>query len=224
MAIPTKDTLLAPYAENWNARLAIGYATFGFSSAQAASLAALYQPYAEAWAALQANRIAGIRSASDTSQKESAKRNLLPYLRELYAVLQASRTVSEGNKNLLGVASRSSQRTPLAHPGPLSNFKVELGGNGSVSIKWKSDNPAGAHGTMYEIWRRVDTNAFAYCGTAGKKQFVDVTLPAGASSVIYRVRAVRSTKAGPWATFNVNFGMSVGAAGVSATQTMKQAA
>jgi hypothetical protein len=223
MAIPTKDTLLAPCAENWNVRLATGYATFGFSSEQAAALSAVYQPYADAWAALQAARSAGIRSASLTAEKDSAKDSLLPYLRELYAVLQASRTVSEASKELLGARSRSSQRTPLPPPGPLSNFKVELGGNGAVSFTWRADNPAGAHGTMYEIWRKVGDSALVYCDTTGQREFVDNTLPAGASSITYQVRAVRSTKVGPWAQFNVSFGTGAGAAGISAMQTMKAA-
>ena len=33
-------------------------------------------------------------------------------------------------------------------------------------------------------------------------------MPAGSSQVTYQIQAVRSTAVGPWAQFNVNFGVS----------------
>src|SRR5687767_3015961 len=61
-------------------------------------------------------RSAGIRSESDTTTKETAKRELLRYLRELYATLQASRSVSDGEQKFAGrpvalVASHAAGRT-----------------------------------------------------------------------------------------------------------------
>jgi hypothetical protein len=51
---------------------------------------------------------------------------------------------------------------------------------------------------------------FGFLGNAGEKKFVDTLIPAGSSQVTYQIRAVRSTSAGGWAQFNVNFGMSSG--------------
>ncbi len=216
MAVPRKDNLLAPYAANWCARLSTDYAMFGLSAAQAAALEALYQPYAEAWSALKAARAAGIRSESQTSDRTSAKAPLLSYLRELYALVQASRSVSDANKALLGVTSRRVHGTPLPPPGAVSKFRCELNGNGALTIKWTSNNPPGAHGTLYQIWRKVGDGPLAYCGVSGAKRFTDNTLPAGTTSVTYQVQAVRSTTTGPWAQYNVTFGTAGSAGLVSA--------
>ncbi|HEV7302173.1 MAG TPA: hypothetical protein VGN72_22740 [Tepidisphaeraceae bacterium] len=206
MGIPRSDVLLAPYVTNWHARIATGFATYGLRSEQAAAFAAVYAPWDAAWTAMVASRSAGIRSESETSNKDSAKAQMLPVLRELYAIVQASRTVSDGDKHLLGVTVRSSGRAPLAAPGPLSNFTAEINGDGSLTIRWAASNPAGAHGTMYQVWRRVGAvGPLVYCGATGSKSYTDAAVPAGAVGVMYQVQAVRSTAVGPWTQFNVNF-------------------
>jgi hypothetical protein len=65
-----------------------------------------------------------------------------------------------------------------------------------------------------------------YIGGCGSRYFIDSTVPAGTSSVTYQMQAVRSTKAGPWATFNVQFGVNAGAttAKVGEVATVKIAA
>jgi hypothetical protein len=96
--------------------------------------------------------------------------------------------------------------TPVSTLGQPSNFTVELDASGALNLKWKCANPR-ATGTVYQIWRRVDANgAFEYLGGAGSKSYTDATVPAGSSQVTYQIQAVRSTAAGPWAQFNVNFG------------------
>lgn len=210
MAIPTKDSLLAPYATNWQTRIATGYATFGLSSAQAAAFTAVYTPWNDAWTELEASRTSGIRSEELTSNKNAARAAMLTVLRELYKFVQASLSVSDGNKNLLGVKVPSTHPTPTPAPGPVSNFKAEINGDGSLTIKWKSDNPAGASGTIYQVWRKIGSGAFTYCAGCGTKEFTDYTVPAGTPSITYQIQAVRSTVAGPWAQFNVNFGVGGG--------------
>ena len=215
MAIPTKDAELAPYATNWNTRIASGFATFALTSVQAAAFTAVYTPWNAAWNALVASRESGVRSESLTSDKNAARNAMLPVLRELYAIVQSSLAVSDGNKNLLGVKVRSAHGSPVPAPGAVSNFTATINGDGSLTIGWKSANPAGAQGTMYQVWRRVGTaGAFAYCGGTGAKTFVDATVPPGTTCLCYQVQAVRSTAAGPWAQFNVNFGVG-GGSGVS---------
>jgi hypothetical protein len=223
MAIPLKDELLAPYADNWNTRIATGYATFALTSAQATAFAAVYQPYADAWAALQAARAAGIRSESLTTAKQTAKENLLPLFRELYAFVQNSLSVTAANKDLLGVTVKSSERTPTAPPGAVSNFTAAIEGNGALTIRWKSDNPAGVGGTMYMVWRKIGTGGFTFCGGTGQKEYTDATVPAGTTSICYQIQAVRSTGTGPWAQYNVNFSTE-GEASVTQGQAVKIAA
>jgi hypothetical protein len=80
-----------------------------------------------------------------------------------------------------------------------------LNGNGSLTLKWKSDNPAGVGGTMYQVWRKIGVGAFEYCGGTGSKVFTDATVPPGTTSICYQIQGVRSTAAGSWSQFNVNF-------------------
>jgi len=111
---------------------------------------------------------------------------------------------------------------PLCPPGPVSNFKVEINGDGSLTLKWKSDNPTGAAGTMYQVWRRIGAaGAFAYCGGTGAREFVDATVPPGTTSICYQIQAVRSTAVGPWTQFNVNFSTSGESTSVDEGQPVK---
>jgi hypothetical protein len=104
--------------------------------------------------------------------------------------------------------------TPVTTLGTPSDFSVELGADGSLTIKWKCVSPR-ATGMVYQVYRRATaTGEFEYIGGSGAKKFVDTTLPAGSSQVTYQIQAVRSTAIGPSAQFNVNFG-----AGSSGTMT-----
>lgn len=102
--------------------------------------------------------------------------------------------------------------SPVGPPGTPSDFAVELNQDGSIVLKWKCVNPSNAYGTIYQVWRR-DTAAgqFEYVGGTGEKLFLDNTIPSGSSQVTYQIQAVRSTQSGPWAQFNVNFGVEGGA-------------
>ncbi|MGC4074610.1 MAG: hypothetical protein QM760_19335 [Nibricoccus sp.] len=82
-----------------------------------------------------------------------------------------------------------------------------LDGNGAVILRWKCRQPHGAQGTVYQVYRSIGADGpFEFVGCVGEKRYVDATVPAGATRLTYRVRAVRSTKVGPWASFPVNFG------------------
>ena len=97
--------------------------------------------------------------------------------------------------------------TPLANPGTPYKFVANLSVSGAINLQWKCDNPAGA--TMYQIWRRIGTHAeFVYLGASGKRRFRDDTLPAGSSAMMYQIQAVRTSKVGQMAEFNVNIGVS----------------
>ena len=103
--------------------------------------------------------------------------------------------------------------TPVGPPGTPFDFSVELLGDGSLELRWKCNNPAGSAGTMYQVYRRIGPGGageFVYCGGNGSKKFLDATLPAGSAGVTYQIQAVRSTSTGPWAQFNVNFGVGGG--------------
>ncbi len=98
---------------------------------------------------------------------------------------------------------------PVGPPGTPTGFKVKLNQDGSVELTWKCPNPACAVGTVYQVFRRAAADGdFTYIGGSGEKRYLDTTLPTGSSQVTYQIQGVRSTSAGPWAQFNVNFGTS----------------
>jgi hypothetical protein len=108
--------------------------------------------------------------------------------------------------------------TPVPAPGTPFGLKVGLKPNGSVELKWKCNNPANGHGTIYTIYRRIGgTGEFTFIGGSGVREWVDTSLPAGVASVTYSIQGVRSTAVGDAAEFIVNFGVVSGA--MSATVT-----
>jgi len=105
--------------------------------------------------------------------------------------------------------------TPVTTLGQPSDFNVGLGADGALTLKWKCSSPR-ASGVIYQVWRRIgNASDFSYLGGTGAKSFVDDTLPAGSSSMVYKLQAVRSTATGPWATFTVLVGM--GSSGMTAS-------
>lgn len=97
--------------------------------------------------------------------------------------------------------------SPKGEPGAPYAFKVTLEQNGALTLTWKCDNPPGATGTIYQLWRKIGGGDFEYIGGCGSRRFVDSTVPPGSANVTYQMQAVRSTVVGPWAQFNVNFGV-----------------
>jgi hypothetical protein len=116
---------------------------------------------------------------------------------------------SSGDPLVYGLASIPLPRkgSPLDTPGMPYGFELQLYQNGALELRWECDNPEGASGTLYEIYRsdRPD-GEFAYIGNTGIKKFVDAKIPRGTSRVTYRIQAARSTKVGTSAFFSVNFG------------------
>ena len=99
---------------------------------------------------------------------------------------------------------------PIVALGQPTDFRVGLGADGALTLKWKCHSPR-ATGVIYQVFRSTDGGAnFTYVGGSGSKKFVDATVPAGTASLVYRIQAVRSTAAGPWATFLVMFGVGTG--------------
>lgn len=97
----------------------------------------------------------------------------------------------------------------LPPPGTPTGFRVELLQDGAIVLSWKCDNPEGSVGTMYQVRRCVhgrNKDAFEHLALCGEKTFTDSDIPAESGSLTYEVTAVRSTRRGQPARFNVNFG------------------
>jgi len=114
---------------------------------------------------------------------------------------------------------------PRPAPGAATDIKVELQADGSIKATWKCDNQ-GSSGVQYQVWRRIgDVGDFTFICNAGLREFTDDTIPAGSAQITYQIRGTRTTGAGPWAQFNVNFGTtSAGAMTASVAATPKIAA
>jgi hypothetical protein len=99
------------------------------------------------------------------------------------------------------------KQSPMAPPGEPYAFESELSPIGRLKLTWKCKNPKGAEGTMYHVSRRIGfSGPLVQLGVAGKKSFIDATLPRGVAMVMYQIQATRATGKGPAALFSVNFG------------------
>lgn len=128
-------------------------------------------------------------------------------------------TKNDPNVYLLAQIPAPTPPGSVPPPGTPFDFSVGLLPDGSLDLRWKCSNPAGAGGTIYEVQRKLGSNPatpFAIIGGSGTKNFIDSTVPAGGGGgggggvdggvVTYRITAVRSTTRGVTAQFTVNFG------------------
>lgn len=181
--------------------------SFGLVAAQATAYAALNAAYATAYLAAT-NPLTRTKGAIEG--KDAAKASLKIMASDLAKIIDGTATVTDQQKANLGLSVRATP-TPRPAPGMPTDFRVELFQNGSIGLKWKCANPAGAPGPVYQVWRRTGTTGEFIClGGAGERRFLDGTVPAGAASVTYRIQAARSTAVGPWADFTVSFGVTSG--------------
>lgn len=101
--------------------------------------------------------------------------------------------------------------SPVGPPGTPTTFKATLNPDGSLKITFKCPNPAGSVGTIYQVARQLDgAGPFVPLTGTGSRSFIDASVPAGSSSVTYRIVAVRSTAVGDAGQFTVNFGTGAG--------------
>ncbi|MGH7214903.1 MAG: hypothetical protein ACREIT_09080, partial [Tepidisphaeraceae bacterium] len=123
-------------------------------------------------------------------------------------VLQVRSEAAHAGDGVYSLASIPvpAKASPIAPPGKPSAFEAALDVTGALTLTWKCKNPRGSQGTIYQLWRKIDGGALTYIGGAGRRRFVDATVPAGSAGVVYQIQAVRSTAKGEWATFNVNLG------------------
>lgn len=190
----------------------------GTSSAQvtalAAKTAAARDAYAEQYAAYQAARNATQKLRHALAAMSEAGAGIIKQIR--------ARAATDGD-NVYALASLPAPATPsrIGAPGTPTDFKATLRADGALKLTWKCPNPANAQGTMYQIERRVGDGPLVPVGLAGKRAFLDSTLPAGAASITYQIRAMRSTAVGTAAQFTVLLGVR---GAISATIQTRRAA
>ena len=196
------DADLAAGSRNFAERISASPEVYGLSIEQAAA----YLELDAQWQAAYAETVTpGSRTTAKVSNKNEIRPLLTAMASELGLMIASNPAVSDGQRIGLGLSVRD-KPSPLPEPGTPWGLRTTLDGDGSLILKWKCDNPAGSRGTQYELWRQIAGGEFVFLGTIGVKHYRDHSLPIGATGILYKLRATRSTKRGPWAVFPVNFG------------------
>lgn len=212
------DAQLATGAANFSTIIGTDFASLGLTNSQATAYATLNT----AW---QASYLTAITPETRTKSAVAAKNTQRALIRkmtaDLVSVINGIPTVTDEQKINLGIAVRATP-TPRPAPGKPASLVVTLDETGVLNLGWKCANPPNTQGTTYNVFRKIaGETEFTYLGGTGERKITDTTLPAGSSGVIYQIQAVRSTAVGPWAQFNVNFGVSSGGAmTASVTETV----
>jgi hypothetical protein len=143
---------LAEYATNWNALGVAAPTDFGLTAAQMTLYTTLYTAWMSAYNAAKAD---GARSKALVQAKDDAKAELLAYNRELYQFVQASTTVTNENKVLIGVTVRKTEPTPVPPPAlsPLVSVLTVTGRTVRYSLRDRAiegsrRKPANAEGAL----------------------------------------------------------------------------
>lgn len=142
MAIPTKPSLLAAYSTNFNTRIVASPSTFNLTVLQATTYTGLHDPYIAAYEAAAAM---GARSRSLIAARNTARTALLAYARQLYGFVQSSGSVSNANKELLGVRVRS-MPTPQPVPAFAPALDIVSVNGRTVRIRLHDSQNAGRRG------------------------------------------------------------------------------
>ena len=143
MAIPTKDTLLVAWGQNFDEKVTLNPSTYALTAAQATSFHAAYQSFLTAFNAVASAREAGSRSKLLTATKDAAKASLLRIGRELYGYVQDSTSVSAANKLDVGVNPRDRLPSPVPPPATAPDVDVvSVAGNVAVIRLHAAGQPA----------------------------------------------------------------------------------
>ncbi|HYE20693.1 MAG TPA: hypothetical protein VEA69_19760 [Tepidisphaeraceae bacterium] len=185
MSIPLKDSALAAYSTNVDARLAAsGASVYGLSPELVARYAAAHAAYLGAFTAMTLARAAGDWSESQTAAKNATRDVLIGCARQVYATVQADGRVRDPDKVLLGVHVRSAKRTRIPPPVDQPALSVRAVRERTVSLgvdNGAGKRPAGA--VAARVYRFVgpaypaDFAAWTFAGATSDGR-LDVAFPA----------------------------------------------
>lgn len=201
------DPELLAGSRNFARLISAAWADYGLTQAQAEA----YVAVDSAWqAAYQAAVTPTTRTQPHVIAKNEARARMKRLASDLAQIISGNNaSVSDEQKLALGLSVRD-KRSPIPPPGKPGRFKITLDGNGGLLLTWTCDNPKGSRGTIYQIWRRTDSGEKVFLGVTPVKRFLDSTMPAGTTNLVYYVQAVRSKTTGPMAEFHVEFGVTGG--------------
>ena len=185
MSIPKKDSLLVPYSTNFSARILAANNPYQIGDAQAETYETLKDTFVGKYNTLMDQRADGTRSEAKTAAKNTARRALLTFNRELYSFVQANSQISDENKILLGVTVRNYAPTPIPAPTkrPIMEIVAAVSRTVTVAIHGsitKTAKPAGATNALVYSFVGVaypsDPTLWQFQGSYGKPE-VKLTFP-----------------------------------------------
>jgi hypothetical protein len=163
-----------------------------------------------AQAALDAQVAAEQAAKTATQTAKNAVRTMADAGANIIKAIRAKAAVAGNSVYELAQIPDPATPAPVTTLGQPTDFHVELGGDGALTLRWKCASPR-ATGVIYQVWRSLDAGAnFTYAGGTGTKSFVDAGVTAGTPMVMYKIQAVRSTATGAWATFTILLGVGSG--------------
>ncbi len=203
--LPRDKAQQIEFCESHEAPWSANSAAIGTSAAAITDLttktAAARSAYDAQIAAQQAAKAATLTANQAIATMSQATRDILKQIKAKAAI------DGDGVYALAEIPSPATP-SPVAPPGTPYAFTVELQQGGTLVLKWKCDNPIGAVGTIYQVYRKALTESnFAFVGASGSRKFIDATVPAGLTGVVYQIIAVRSTSEEAPGLFTVNFGV-----------------
>ncbi|MBC7785570.1 MAG: hypothetical protein H7144_17185 [Burkholderiales bacterium] len=153
MAIPYKDSLLVPYAQNWGTRLTAAPGSWQLLAADATAINNAVTPYVSAYNTLVQARESGIRSSELAANKDAARDAMLTVLRTYYGRIQDNPAVTPGNKELLGITVRkSASPIPVPTEVPTIDIKKVVGYTVYLHVHGEDESrkglPPGVQGIM----------------------------------------------------------------------------
>jgi hypothetical protein len=188
-------------------------------------VALLADSTAEARAAFEEQQRAQSAAQAATLKLDNAIKKMQTQAATIVVYVRAKASVT-GDRGVYSLASIPvpAKPSPIAAPGTPTGFSAKLEeATGALNLKWECKNPRGSSYTFYEISRQTDGGPFVRLARAGKRRFVDQTIPPGTARLVYQIQAVRSTGAGATARFSVNFGTSGRTIGMRMEQGMMAA-
>lgn len=158
MAIPTKDNDLANWSTNFSTRISAGAVSFGLTTALATSYATLHAAFLAAHAAAI---VPGTRSASLVAAKNSAKLALLTNARDLYQIVQGTPSVTNAQREDLGITVRKVEPTPTPPPSAAPALNILSVSGWTVSIRLRDAVDAARRGRPLGV---SGASVFSYVG------------------------------------------------------------
>jgi hypothetical protein len=181
--------------------------SLGLDAETMATLVALLE---EAEAAQKDQRLARATARGATMRLDTALKKLSAKGGKAIQRVRASTNASGVSSYTAALIPPVLKRSKLPPPGPAKSIRHTLANDGSLRLKWTSENPVGATGTVYNVWRRIErpkgSAEFEMLGSVGEKRFDDHTVPLGSVVVTYCIHPIRPTCDGPKAYHTIQFG------------------